>query len=141
MTQDNLSEARSSHRRYPVKKGVLKNFANFTAKHLCWSIFLIKRRLQACNFVKKRLQHWCFPVKFAKFLITSVLKNISGGCFYRDINRVKNAALQMFDRVLSGPQKCSAEQLSNKISLGFQENIHGEAPYRSYISNAGMLLR
>ena len=25
--------------------------------------------LQACNFIKKRLlQHWCFPVKFAKFL-------------------------------------------------------------------------
>ena len=22
---------------------------------------------QACNFVKKRLQHSCFPVKFAKF--------------------------------------------------------------------------
>ena len=28
--------------------------------------FLI--RLQACNFNKKRLQHSCFPVKFAKFL-------------------------------------------------------------------------
>ena len=24
------------------KKGVLKNFANFTGKHLCWSLFLIK---------------------------------------------------------------------------------------------------
>ena len=22
----------------------------------------------ACNFIKKRLQHWCFPVKFAKLL-------------------------------------------------------------------------
>ena len=32
--------------------------------------------LQACNFVKKRLQHWCFPVKFAKFLRTSILRNI-----------------------------------------------------------------
>ena len=29
------------------KKGVLKNFANFTGKHLCWSIFLIM--LQALN--------------------------------------------------------------------------------------------
>ena len=25
---------------------------------------------EACNFIKKRLQHWCFPVKFAKFLRT-----------------------------------------------------------------------
>ena len=24
------------------KKGVLKNFANLTGKHLCWSLFLIK---------------------------------------------------------------------------------------------------
>ena len=30
---------RSSHRRCSVKKGVLKNFANFTGKHLCWSFF------------------------------------------------------------------------------------------------------
>ena len=28
-------------------------------------IFL--RDLKACNFTKKRLQHSCFPVKFAKF--------------------------------------------------------------------------
>ena len=27
---------------------VLKNFAIFTGKHLCWSLFLIN--LQACNF-------------------------------------------------------------------------------------------
>ena len=33
--------------------GALKNFANFTGKHLCWSLFLIKK-----------LQHRCFPVKF-----------------------------------------------------------------------------
>ena len=33
--------------------------------------------LQACNFIKKILQHWCFPIKFAKFLRTPILKNIS----------------------------------------------------------------
>ena len=30
---------RSSHRRCSVKKGVLRNFANFTGKHLCWNLF------------------------------------------------------------------------------------------------------
>ena len=30
------------------KIGVLKNFAIFRGRHLCWSLFLIK--LQACNF-------------------------------------------------------------------------------------------
>ena len=44
------------------KIGVLKNFANFTGKHLCWS--------EACNSIKKRFQHGCFPVKFVKFLRT-----------------------------------------------------------------------
>ena len=36
---------RSSHRRWFIKKAVLKNFAIFTWKHLCWSLFL--RKLQA----------------------------------------------------------------------------------------------
>ena len=39
--------------------GVLKICANFTGKHLCWS-------LQACNVTKNRLLHKCFPVKFEK---------------------------------------------------------------------------
>ena len=30
---------------------------------------------QACHFTKKRLEHRCFPVKFAKFLRTPILKN------------------------------------------------------------------
>ena len=33
------------------------------------------------NFIKKRLQHSCFPVKFAKFLRTPFLQNTSSGCF------------------------------------------------------------
>ena len=50
----------------------LKNFANFTGKHLCWSLFFNKAAgLQ--TFIKKRLEHRCFPVKFTKFLIKSNL--------------------------------------------------------------------
>ena len=64
--------SRSSHRKCSVKKGVLKSFANLTGKHVCWSLFLIKLQI----FIKKRLQYTCFPVKFAKFLRTSTLKNI-----------------------------------------------------------------
>ena len=54
---------------------VLKNVVIFTGKHLCWSLFLIK--LQACKFIEKRLQHWCFPLHVRKFLRTRFLKNIS----------------------------------------------------------------
>ena len=55
------------------KIGVLKTFAIFTGKHLCWSIFLIN------NFFTKRLQHICFPMNTANFLKTSLSQNTSGG--------------------------------------------------------------
>ena len=56
-----LSACRSSRSQMFFKIGVLKKFAIFTGKHLCWSL------LQACNFITKRLQHRCFPVHIAKF--------------------------------------------------------------------------
>ena len=61
---------RSSHRRCSINKAVFKNFAIFTWKYLCWSIFLIKQ------IIKIRLQHRDFPVNIPKFLRTPVLKNI-----------------------------------------------------------------
>ena len=75
---------RSSRPEVFCKNGVLKNFATFTGKHLCQSLFLIKlqpntcnfikkrlwHRPYACNFIKKRLWHRCLPVNFEKFLGT-----------------------------------------------------------------------
>ena len=60
------------------KKGALKNFVHLTGKHLCRSLFLIKLQasIKACNFIKKRLRHWCFPVKRTKFLRAPILKKI-----------------------------------------------------------------
>ena len=43
--------------------------------------FLIK--LQACDFIKKRLWHSCFLVSFAIFLRTPFLQNISGWLLLR----------------------------------------------------------
>ena len=84
------------------KIGVLKNFAIFTGKHPCWSLFLIKLkpnighmflktrvlkkfaiftgkhlcwRLKACNFIKKRLQHRCFFLNVAKSLRTAFIEH------------------------------------------------------------------
>ena len=62
---------RSSHRSSSVKKLVLKNFVNFTEEHLCQILFFDK----ACNFIKKRLHHKSFSVKFVKCLRTTILKN------------------------------------------------------------------
>ena len=49
------------------KISVIKSFANFTGKHLCWSFLLTKF---LTNFIKKTLQHRRFAVKLAKFLRT-----------------------------------------------------------------------
>ena len=57
-----------------MKKDVLKNFAKFTGKHLCLSLFLNKVEI----LLKKRLRRKRFPVNFAKFLRTPFLQNTSG---------------------------------------------------------------
>ena len=73
--RDLLGLFKTSYQRCSVKKGVLKNSANFTGKYLCWSL-LQPCNFQPSNFIKKRLQHQCFSVKFAKFLRTSILTKI-----------------------------------------------------------------
>ena len=61
------------------KKGVLKNFAKFTGKHLCQSLSFNKvAGLWHATLLKKRLWDRRFPVNFAKFLITPFLQNTSG---------------------------------------------------------------
>ena len=35
-----------------------------------------------CNFIKKRLQHRCFPMKFKKISKNTFLQSTSGGCFW-----------------------------------------------------------
>ena len=52
------------------RTGVFKNFTDFTGKHMCQISFNKVSGLKACNFIEKRLQHRCFPMKFAKFLRT-----------------------------------------------------------------------
>ena len=64
---------KSNHSQMFFKIGALKNFAIFTGKCLCWSLFLIK--LQAYNFIKKRFQHRGFPMNIAKFLRKFYIKH------------------------------------------------------------------
>ena len=56
---------RSSHLRCSIKKGILKNFVNFTEKHLCLSLL-------ACKFIKKEAL-----VQVLSYEICEIFKNIS----------------------------------------------------------------
>ena len=58
-----------------MKKDVLRNFAKFTGKHLCRSLFLIKLQARPVTLFKKRLWYRHFPVNFGKLLRAPFLQN------------------------------------------------------------------
>ena len=76
---------RSSRPEMFCKKSVLRNFTNFTGKHLFQSLFFyklaglrplflfIKRGQRPATLLTKRLWHRRFPVNFAKFPRTPFL--------------------------------------------------------------------
>ena len=66
-----VTNYRSSRPEVFCRKGLLRNFATFTGKHLCQSLFFNKvAGLRPATLSKKRLWHRCFPVNVAKFLRT-----------------------------------------------------------------------
>ena len=60
-----------------------------TRKPISWS-------LKACNFIQKRLQHRCFQVDIANFLITPILKNICERLFLNVIKDSSEEYLETF---------------------------------------------
>ena len=69
---------RRSHRRCSIKKAILKHFVTLTGKHLRRGLFFNKvAGHQACNFIKKRLQHRYYLANIRKFIRRTILKNIS----------------------------------------------------------------
>ena len=65
---------RSSSLQMFFKVGVLKMFVFFTTKKTCVGVSFFSKvaGLRAFNFIKKGIQHRCFPVKIEKFLRTVV---------------------------------------------------------------------
>ena len=59
------------------KKRCSLKFRKFHRKTLKF-LFSKVAGLRPATLIKKRLQHSCFPMEFAKFLRTPILKNISG---------------------------------------------------------------
>ena len=65
------------------KKGDLRNFANFTEKHLCWSLFIKVASLQPTIFLKRDSNSSAFLWSFQNLRVL-ILKNsckllLSGG--------------------------------------------------------------
>ena len=79
-------------------------FRTGALKNLAMLEFLFNKvaGLQACNFIKKRFQHRCFSVKFAKSLGESFLQYTSGGCFWKYLmNSLFILHMRIMNRVLA----------------------------------------
>ena len=76
-----ITTIRTSRSQMFFEIGVLKVCNIHRKTPVLESLFSKVASLEACNFIKKRLQHRCFPVNIAKFLIKLYLKNTTGGCF------------------------------------------------------------
>ena len=64
-------------RKSQAATGEVLSFANFTGKHLCWSLLFTKLlAFRAATLLKKRPLHRCLPLKSEKFWRTPILKNI-----------------------------------------------------------------
>ena len=68
---------RSSHWRCYVRKGVIRNFAKFTGKHKCQSLFLITLQARPATLLKKRLAH-VFSCEFCEISKNTFFTEISG---------------------------------------------------------------
>ena len=77
-----LTTIRTNRSQMFFEIGVLK-VSNIHRKTLVLkSLFSEVASLEAYKFIKKRLQHRCFPVNVANFLRKLYLKNTTVGCFY-----------------------------------------------------------
>ena len=149
---------RSSHRRCSVKKGVLRNLAKFTGKHLCQRLFFNKvagLRPKVCNFIKKE--------SLAKVLSCEFCE-ISKETFFTDgrllLSRVKIIPKSTLHCYLGNkslfiqPEKVSFWQLffrvrhfqsRQKIIMQFQEfqitcNVWFWSAYHRFIPTSNILL-
>ena len=69
MKKEEQIKIRSSLSQMYFKMGVLKNFAIFTGKHLCQSLFFNKvagLKPQACDFIKKETLAQVFSCKYCE---------------------------------------------------------------------------
>ena len=73
---------RSSHLSCSIEKTVLKNFAIFTGKHLCWSLFLIKLQdFRPATLLERDSNTDVFPWILQSFYEYLFWKTSTNGCF------------------------------------------------------------
>ena len=81
--QDSLDFLKARSSRSEMFCGTFKNFAKFTRKHLCRSLYFNKVVLQACYFIKKETLAQLFSCESCKIFKNSFfIKNIFDSSFW-----------------------------------------------------------
>ena len=97
-------------------KGALRNFAKFTEKHLCKSLFFDEvAGLRPITLLKKRLWHSCFPKDIAKFLRTHFFTEHIQRLLLKFISHHTKEILYVQNRNFLGNQLCKNQQAKANI--------------------------
>ena len=104
-------------------KCILKISQKFTRKHMCWCPLLIKLQIfiqQLC--FKKRHQHRCFPVNFAKiFKNTFFTKHLWSNASFISAQKTKMCTLVKTDY----QQSTNSDMFFHKLN-NFKSQLHSE---------------
>ena len=108
---------KTSHRGCPLEKSVLKHFAIFTGKHLCWSLFI--------SFIKKRLKHRCFTA--TKFLRTPWRTSVFG-YFWTDFREWLFGTLFLDSRFQNQRGSVILQKYQSPSNHSFKHNLVHMSP-------------
>ena len=112
-----FSYSQNNHRRCSVKKGVLRNFAKYTGKHLCQSLLFNKvAGMRPAPSLKKILCHRCFPVNLAKFLRTPFLPKTSGRLLLL-VYFNKNVALRVVNCLIQNNREYESRKNCSRVHI------------------------
>ena len=98
-----INKTRSSKNwRSSLKKLFIK-VLQYPQEYICVGVyFLMKLLTLLTNFIKKRLQHRCFPVHIAKFLRNLFWRLSGNGCFCKtQTTKIKKIPPSVFKKVIS----------------------------------------
>ena len=77
---------------------VLKNFTNFTGKHLCWIFFKESCRPSKLQLYEKETPTQVFSCKLHEIFMNVLLQSISDGCFWQ----FQDSSLQLYLKIDPG---------------------------------------
>ena len=112
---------RRSHRSCSVRKGVLRNFAEFTGKHLRQSLFFNKvAGRRPADLLKTRPWHRCFPGQLLPKILRESYKKFEKFCKITEICSAK--ILKVFRKHVEVFRK-TIERFSTKTLKGVLQKI------------------